>query len=128
MSKSHKDSSLRNTYIRSNTYKIIPNYFSDTLYRVVSSQNSYCNIIGQFSFISFTTCMACPLLKLKHSILLVMLQLVKQLLLQNEQKIQHYTCSSLTVISLHALLLTPIPIGYINSKCHIKKPKSSRTF
>ena len=53
-------------------------YFSDktskssTKLFVVSSQISYCNTIGQSSFISFATHMAHPLLKLKHSILFVM--------------------------------------------------------
>ena len=37
--------------------------------KTLLSQNSYCNTIGQSTFISFATCIACPLLKL---ILLVM--------------------------------------------------------
>ena len=48
------------------------------------------NTIGQSSFISFATRMARPLLKLKHFILLVNVQLVKRLFPCNEQQIQHY--------------------------------------
>ena len=53
-----------------------PALYSSTLsikcLKVVLSQNSYCNTIGQSCFISFTTRMAHPLLKLKRCVLLVM--------------------------------------------------------
>ena len=42
------------------------------LLKSILCQNSYCNTIGQSSFISFITCTARPLLKLKFSVLLVM--------------------------------------------------------
>ena len=49
--------------------KIASNAPSD---KTLLSQNSYYNTIGQSTFISFATWIACPILKLKRSILLVM--------------------------------------------------------
>ena len=45
---------------------------------VVLCRNSYCSTIGQSSFISFATRTACPLLKLKSSVLLVMYNWLKE--------------------------------------------------
>ena len=44
----------------------------ETLYTVVLCRNSYCNTIGQSSFISSVTGTARPLIKLKPSVLLIM--------------------------------------------------------
>ena len=55
---------------------------AQNLLKVVLSQNSYCKC--------FATHMACPLLMTKALCLVSNAQLVKHLLLQNEQLIQHY--------------------------------------
>ena len=59
-----------------NVNLVILQYFSDKTfkkkYKIALCRNSYCNTIGQYSLISSATRMACPLLKLKPSVLLVM--------------------------------------------------------
>ena len=44
---------------------------------MIKVENSYCNTTSQSVFVSFTMCMARPLLKLKRSILLVMYSWLK---------------------------------------------------
>ena len=76
----NKDSIITKEHIAMHTNLILP--FKPALYfntlvikcfkSIVLSRNSYCNTIGQFCFVNFTTCMAHPLLKLKCCILLVM--------------------------------------------------------
>ena len=53
-------------------------------------------------------------------------QLVKGLLLRNEQQIQHYLASSSTII--HTLTTPFVTKATPNSKYHISKVKSSRTY
>ena len=68
------------------------------LHKVVLGRNSYCNTISQSVFVSFAMPTACPILKLKLLCLVSNVQLVKGLLLQNEQHIRTaLPCSSLTV-------------------------------
>ena len=74
MSKSREQRLITKEYSNAN-FGFILQYFSDKTF--VLSKNSYCNTIGQSSFVSFTTRMAHPL-----SLCFVSnVQLIKRLLL-----------------------------------------------
>ena len=87
-----------------------------------------CNTIGQSCFISFATHTACPLLKLKHSVLLVMYSWLKSFYCVKNSK------DSVTLLffgsnSRRTSLLRPHPsiFNNIDIKCLTTKLKSSRT-
>ena len=94
--------------------------------KTLFSQNSYCNTIGQSTFISFTNCIACSLLKLKHSILLVMYNWLNSFYCDINSK---YSVTLLFFASnqRHALLLRPYQSVILTASV-IKKLKSSRTY
>ena len=76
-----------------------------TTLKAVLSQNSHRNTIGQSSFISFEARTSRPLLKLKHSVLLVMYSWLNSYFLQKERLIWHYFALN----TRRASLLRPHP-------------------
>ena len=63
-------------YVYSSTLVIKPLQLVRS-YNVVLRKNSYCNTIGQSSFINFTTCMACSLFETEVLRFVSNVQLVK---------------------------------------------------
>ena len=80
----------------------------------VLNPNYYCNTTRQFVFVCFAMYMARPLLKLKHSALLVMYSWLK-----GEMNSKYIT---LLFFNTNNVLVTKaMPIGFIHSKCHTEK-------
>ena len=98
--------------------------FESTQYKVVLCRNSYCNTIGQSSFISSATRTVRPLLKLKHSILLVMYTWLNGFYRVMNGK---YSITSSSLEVTHDTLRKAPPINSIDRKCRTEKLKGSRT-
>ena len=86
------------------------------------SRNSYCNTIGQSCFVSFATCMAHPLLKLKRCVLLVMYSWLNGFYRVINSK---YSITLLFFGSNPRRTSKALPINSIDSKCRHQRPHES---
>ena len=98
---------------------------SDKRYNyVVLSQNSYCSTVNKPAFIQMFHSTGIPTFVNETLHLVINVQLVKCLILLNEQLIQHYLSQEFTMY----FVTKAMPIDNIDGVYHIKKLRSSRTF